>query len=47
MSKGRSGSRLLGQVLKKISAHCLAFGLYVVLAHVDSLDNPTDEGSRR
>lgn len=47
VSKGRSGSRLLGQVLKKISAHCLAFGLYVVLAHVDSLDNPTDEGSRR
>ncbi len=47
VSKGRSGSRMLSQVLKKISAHCLAFGLFVVLAHVDSLDNPTDEGSRR
>lgn len=37
VSKGRSGSRMLSRVLKKISAHCLAFGLFVVLAHVDSL----------
>ena len=47
ISKGRSGSKVLTRVLQQISAHCLAFGLYVVLAHVDSMDNPTDEGSRR
>ena len=47
VSKGRSGSKMLTRILQQISAHCLAFGLYVVVGHVDSMDNPTDEGSRR
>ena len=43
---GRAGSRLLGRTLKKINAFLLGFGLYVVLAHVESTENPTDEASR-
>ena len=46
-SKGRSGSKQLQRLLQQLSAQCLAFGLYLILAHVDSSENPTDEGSRR
>ena len=46
IAKGRSGSRLLSYKLKKLAAWCLAFGLQLVVAHVDSADNPTDHASR-
>ena len=46
-SKGRSSSKQLSRVLNSISAHLLCHGLQLVLAHVDSLDNPSDEGSRK
>ena len=46
-SKGRSGSKQLQRLLQQLSAQCLAFGLQLILAHVDSSENPTDEGSRR
>ena len=46
IAKGRSGSRLLSYKLKKLAAWCLAFGLELVVAHVDSADNPTDHASR-
>ena len=45
-SKGRSGSLQLNRVLRHISALLLTFGLQLVIAHVDSLDNPSDRGSR-
>ena len=45
-SKGRSGSLQLNRVLRHISALLLTFGLQLVMAHVDSLDNPSDRGSR-
>jgi len=45
-SKGRSGSRQLMKVLKQINAYLLGFQLYLVLAHVESSENPTDEASR-
>ena len=46
VSKGRSGSRQLNRVLKRIGAYLLAFGLHLVVAHVDSLDSPSGKGSR-
>ena len=45
-SKGRSGSRHLMRVLKQLNAYLLGFQLYLVLAHVESSENPTDEASR-
>ena len=46
IAKGRSGSRILSYKLKKVAALCLAFGLQLVVAHLDSADNPTDHASR-
>ena len=46
VSKGRSSSKQLTRVLNQISAYLLAHGLQLVMAHVDSLDNPSDAGSR-
>ena len=46
-SKGRSSSKQLTRVLNQVSAHLLCHGLQLVLGHVDSLDNPSDEGSRK
>ena len=45
-SKGRSSSKQLQRVLNKLSAHLLAYGLQLVVAHVDSRENPSDAGSR-
>lgn len=47
VAKGRSSSRQLQRVLKKIAGHLLAHGLHLVMAHVDSASNPTDLASRR
>ena len=46
VSKGRSSSKQLTRVLNQISAYLLAHGLQLVMAHVDSLDNPSEAGSR-
>lgn len=46
ITKGRSGSRKLQRKLQLLNAHLLATNLTLVLAHVDSIDNPTDEASR-
>ena len=46
VGKGRTGSKRLSRVLKELNAHLLAFGLWVVVAHVESGDNPTDGASR-
>ena len=46
-SKGRSSSQQLNRVLKHLNALLLAHGLQLVLGHVDSSENPTDEGSRK
>ena len=47
VGKGRSSSQQLQRVWSKINAHLLAFGLQLIMAHVESTDNPTDAGSRR
>ena len=46
ISKGRSGSRQLGRVLKQLNAHLLGFSLQLIIAHVESSENPTDGASR-
>ena len=46
IGKGRSSSRLLNRALKLLNAHLLLHGLVLVLGHVESSENPTDEASR-
>ena len=46
ISKGRSSSRLLQRRLKYLAALLLAANAQLVLAHVESTENPTDEASR-
>ena len=46
ISKGRSGSKMLNRVLKTLNAHLLLYGVYLILAHVESTQNPTDGDSR-
>ena len=46
VSKGRSSSRLLQRRLKYLAALMLAANVQLVLAHVESTENPTDEASR-
>ena len=46
VSKGRSSSRILKPLLRRLSALLLSYGLYLVVAHVESTENPTDGASR-
>ena len=46
VSKGRSSSVMLNRLLKVLNAHLLIHGIYLVLAHVESTENPTDGQSR-
>ena len=47
LSKGRTSSRALQSICRKIAALLMACRAFMVLSHVDSADNPTDEGSRQ
>ncbi len=46
VGKGRTSSKNLSKVLKQLNAFLLAFNIYLVLGHVESTTNPTDEASR-
>ena len=46
ISKGRSSSRMLKPLLCRLAVALLAWDLYLVVSHVESLDNPTDDASR-
>lgn len=46
VGKGRTSSKNLSKVLKQLNAFLLAFNLYLILGHVESTTNPTDEDSR-
>ncbi len=46
ISKGRSGSKQLGRILKQLNSFLLSHGLYLILGHVESTTNPTDGESR-
>ena len=45
-ARGRSSSRRLAPVLRRLNALCLAAGLYPIVAYVDTDDNPADVPSR-
>lgn len=47
VAKGRSSSVMLNRLLKVLNAHLLIHGIYLILAHVESSENPTDGASRR
>lgn len=46
VAKGRSSSNMLKPLLRRLSALVLSYGLYVVVIHVESTENPTDGASR-
>ena len=46
ISKGRSSSRMLKPLLRRLAALLLTFNVYLVVAHVESTENPTDHASR-
>lgn len=47
ISKGRTSSDLLLTTLRRIAALCFSFGIYPILLHVESSENPTDSASRQ
>ncbi len=47
LTKGRSSSRRINRILRRISALCLCLNLYPLWAWVESRLNPADEPSRR
>lgn len=46
VSKGRSSSKQLHRVMTRLAALLLAHGLFLIVAHVESTENPTDHQSR-
>ena len=46
VSKGRTSAVLLQPLMRRLAAWLLTFNIYLVLAHVESTENPTDEDSR-
>ena len=40
VSKGRRGSLQLTRVLNQISAHLLAFGIHLIMGHIESAEKP-------
>ena len=47
IAKGRTSSKMLMPLVRRLSALLLAFGLQLVITHVESTENPTDEASRQ
>lgn len=46
ISKGRTSSLMLNRLLKKLNALLLLHGIQLLVTHVESAENPTDEASR-
>ena len=47
ISKGRSSSAMMRPLLGRLSALLLTMGLYLIVSHVESTENPTDDASRQ
>ena len=45
-SKGRSASRMLQPLLARLSSTLLAWDIHLIITHVESSENPTDDASR-
>lgn len=46
IGKGRSSSKMLNHILQQLNAWLLIFNAQLLVMHVESTDNPTDEQSR-
>lgn len=46
LAKGRTSSKALIHIVRKINSLQLLFNIYLMSVHVDSMQNPTDEASR-
>ena len=46
VAKGRTSSLRLQRVLRQLNSYLLAFGIVLILCHVESTKNPTDHASR-
>ena len=47
IAKGRSSSRVVNHLLRRLGALCCALNLFLLVAWVDTADNPADSASRR
>ena len=47
ISKGRTSSRMFKPLLSRLAILLLAMGIQLVVCHVESSDNPTDDDSRK
>lgn len=46
IAKGRSSSKKVNNLLRRLAALCCALNLYLLVCWVDTVDNPADEASR-
>ena len=46
VAKGRSSSRRVNHLLRRLAAHCCALNLYLLICWVDTSQNPADKASR-
>ena len=47
VAKGRSSSKVINHLLRRLAALCCTLNLYLLVAWVDTADNPADAASRR
>lgn len=47
IAKGRSSSKMLRPLLQRLAAWLITFNLFLLVSHVESVDNPTDAASRQ
>ena len=45
IAKGRSSSRHVNRLLRRLAALCCTLNIYLLVAYVDTSDNPADQGS--
>eukprot|EP00435_Cladocopium_sp_Y103_P040942 s793_g11.t1 len=46
VTKGRSSSKQVNHLLRRLCSLCLALNLYLLIGWIDTVDNPADEASR-
>ena len=46
ISKGRTSSKMLRPLISRLAGLLLAWGIFLVVTHVESSENPTDHASR-
>lgn len=46
IAKGRTSSKMLRPLVQRLAAQLLCFNVYLIVSHVESIENPTDADSR-